>query len=263
MTRDISTSILAKKIIANCEWEKKNYFDYIAKKKTLSATPFLSGLYLKKINNNQKKENIIIISGSNFPNPISYEQILRCEVLKEIKKNYEVLFNKFKFIITGKITNGIMKYLIKKEINQIKNLFFYHDRSFLVKSKELRNFETNINSYPLSEFNNISYNEFKSYYDLLSVSKAMMFCTSAGYGFKNKALEAYAHKIKLILPNKISKRFPDELESVIYSYKKLSDFEFIFSNLLNENNFPSEDLNGLLRKKSFNSYDISLDYKND
>lgn len=257
LARDLLTSILSKKIFSNCEWEKKNYWDYFAKSKTFNATPFLSGKYLNKMNSEEDimkiKENIIIISGSMHPNPISYEQIASVVELKSLKQ--KDIFKKFKFLVTGKFSNGILNFLLKQKINELNNFFLYNDKNMYNKDKELRNFETNQNTGLMKDFKILGNKDYLTYYDLLKKSKAMLFLTKAGFGFKNKSLEAYATKNSLIMPKGLAERFPSELKQIVYSYDKIYDLLDILIDIDKKTNFVSDDLNGLIRKSSFNSYD--------
>lgn len=257
LARDLLTSILSKKIFSNCEWEKKNYWDYLAKSKTYNATPFLSGKYLNKMNSEEDlikfKKNIILISGSMHPNPISYEQILSVVKLNNIKEND--IFKKFNFVVTGKVSNGILNLLLKQKINKLNNFYFYNDKNMYHKDKELRNFETNQNTGLMKDFKILNNEDYPTYYDLLKKSKAMLFLTKAGFGFKNKTLEAYATKNSLIMPKSLAKRFPSELNQIIYSYDKVNDLLNILIEIDKKINFVSDDLNGNIRKSSFKSYD--------
>jgi hypothetical protein len=256
LARDLLTSILSKKIFSNCEWEKKNYWDYFAKSKTFNATPFLSGKYLNKMNSEEDlikiKKNIIIISGSMYPNPISYEQIASVVKLKSLEQ--KDIFKKFKFLVTGKVSNGILNFLVKQKINELNNFFIYNDKN-MYKDKELRNFETNQNTGLMKHFKILGNEDYLTYYDLLKKSKAMLFLTKAGFGFKNKSLEAYATKNSLIMPKGLAERFPSELKRIVYSYDKIYDLLDILIDIDKKTNFVSDDLNGLIRKSSFKSYD--------
>ena len=257
LARDFLTSILSKKIFSNCEWEKKNYWDYFAKSKTLNATPFLSGKYLNKMNSEEDlmkiKKNIIIISGSIYPNPISYEQIASVVELKKLKQSD--IFQKFYFVVTGKVSDGILKLLVKQKINELNNFYFYNDKNMYFKNKELRNFETNLNASLMKNFKILGNEDYLTYYDLLKKSKAMLFLTKAGFGFKNKSLEAYAAKNSLIMPKSLAERFPSELKQIVYSYDKINNLLDILIEIDKKINFISDDLNDHIRKSSFKSYD--------
>ena len=89
------------------------------KKKAITATPFLSGKYIKYLRDidKTKTEKIITISGSSHPNPISVDQIIKiADYLPKIKEKMGTKFEEFKFIVTGTIPNGALYYLKKKKL---------------------------------------------------------------------------------------------------------------------------------------------------
>ena len=81
-----------------------------------------------------------------------------------------------------------------------------------------------------------------------------MFFSDKGFGFKNKSLEAFYTKNKLILPKNLAERFPKPLQKIIEKYKSVEDIISILSNL-NQEDYTDIDINNELRKDSFSSYD--------
>lgn len=256
--RDLLTTLFAKKILTNCEWETENYWKYLSKNKALTATPYLSGKYIKHIKDVDKikDEKIITISGSSHPNPISVDQIVKIgDLLPRIKEKMGQAFDEIKFIVTGTVPNGVLEYLKRKKINEYKNFFIFIDRDLIVNFiKRESILDEILNSEPLKSFNLLNEKNYNSFYSLLGKSSASMFFSDKGYGFKNKSLEAFYTQNKLILPTKLSKRFPHHLNKIIYEYNSVDDIIKIFKNLNNED-FTDIDINNELRKESFHSYD--------
>jgi hypothetical protein len=257
---DILTSILARTIVSESEWSKNYYWKYFPFVKKYHANTFLSAPYLKKVNKLFDKKNVIIISGSYFPNSISYEQVRSIYILLALRENSK-LFEEFQFIVTGKVSLGILDFLFKKGVNQIKNLFFYHDKDNLVLAKEIRNFKSNLSSYPWSAFNSLTSDDVGNYYDLLASAKAMMFCTSAGFGTKTKAVEAMMHKCFLVLNNELFERVPNELNKIMIKYDS-NNFEDVLKTVKNYD-FPKDDFNKILKESSFKNYDQVFGYMNE
>lgn len=235
--RDLITSFFSSNVISISQWDKENYWSYFASNKCLTAPFFLPKNYMSKINQKNKK-NIIIISGSILPNSISYDQVLMIKELYAIKEHK--IFKEFKFIVTGNISRGVYLYLIKKKIHTIKNLFFYTE-----------NFT---NNDLIQKFNNISNTSFKNFYDILSISKAMLFLSSGGYGFKTKAAEAYSHNNKLIVPDNLYKKFPRELNKITYRFGNIKELNKILLDLYYKKEF-NNNINDALKKIAYTTYD--------
>lgn len=257
--RDLCISILAESVIAVSKWEKNNYWRYFPFVKKYYADFFLSSFYIKKIKNSKlNKKNIIIISGSYHPNPISYEQIRSIYILLSLKRRSK-LFKKFKFIVTGKVSKGILHFLIKKKVHHIKNVYFYYDKKSLIADKELKIYEKSFGKYPWNRFKIISSDDFGNYYQLLKIAKAMMFCTDAGFGVKTKAWEAYAHGCFLLMNEKLFEKFPRDFDLINYKYNN-DDLDIILKKLMNYN-FPQNNLNRFLKKSAYATYDKAFGYK--
>lgn len=256
--RDLFTSLFAKKILTNCQWETENYWKYFSQKKAITATPFLSGKYIKYLRDidKTKTEKIITISGSSHPNPISVDQIVKiADYLPKIKEKMGKKFEEYKFIVTGAVPNGALYYLKKKKINQLNNFYIYVDKELIINFlKKERLFDDVINSEPLKSFNLLGSKDYESFYSLLGKSSANMFFSDKGFGFKNKSLEAFYTKNKLILPKNLAERFPKPLQKIIEKYKSVEDIISILSNL-NQEDYTDIDINNELRKDSFSSYD--------
>jgi hypothetical protein len=258
--RDLCISILAESVIAVSKWEKNNYWKYFPFVKKYHADFFLSRFYLKKSKNIKlNKKNIIIISGSYHPNPISYEQIRSIYKLLFLKRKSK-LFKKFKFIVTGKVTKGILHFLIKKKVHRIKNIYFYYDEKSLIADKDFKIYKKSLKKYPWNCFNIITSEDLGNYYQLLKIAKAMMFCTEAGFGVKTKAWEAYFHGCFLLMNEKLFAKFPREFDLTSYKYNE-NDLDVILKKLINYN-FPNNNLNRLLKKSAYATYDKVFGYKN-
>ena len=81
-----------------------------------------------------------------------------------------------------------------------------------------------------------------------------MFFSDKGFGFKNKSLEAFYTKNKLILPKNLSKRFPIHLKKIIYEYDSIDEIVNILNNL-DIKDYTNVDINNEIRRDSFESYD--------
>lgn len=256
--RDLLTSFLAKKILTNCEWETNNYWNFFSKKKAITATPYLSGKYIKHLKDVDKikHEKIITISGSSHPNPISVDQIFQiANKLPKIKEKMGQSFDQIKFIVTGTIPNGVLKILKKKKINEYKNFFIYIDKKLIMNFiKRESILDEVLNSEPLKSFNLLCEKNYESYYSLLGKSSASMFFSDKGFGFKNKSLEAFYSKNKLILPKNLSKRFPIHLKKIIHEYESIDEIVNILNDL-DIKDYTNIDINNEIRRDSFESYD--------
>ena len=262
LIRDLFTAVVARKIIANCQWERDNYWSkFISKKKCYYATPYLTKDYLDKIKFYKniilnKKSDIVIIPGSSHPSPIAYHQTL-CFInfLAEAIKKKSNIISKYKFVLTGRQSYEQLLFL-KKKIDVSKlNIYLYLDKDIL-GSKVYFNYidYLKIKIPDLKILNKKNYN---SFYKLLACSKFSLILSNKGYGFKNKSLEILTLKSKLIVPEKLYNRLPRQLKNAVISTKE-NNFNQIERHLLNDNNnsFNEENnINEMIKKDSYKQYE--------
>jgi len=261
LIRDLFTAVVSKKIIANCEWERDNYWSkFLSKKKCYYATPYLSKDYLDQINLYKtvmlnKKRDIVIIPGSSHPSQIAYHQTL-CFInfLAEAIKEKSEIINKYKFVLTGRQSYEQLMFLKEKIDLSKSNIYIYLDKDILGYREYFSYIDyLKINIPDLKILNKKHYH---SFYRLLACSKFSLILSNKGYGFKNKSLEILMLKSKLIVPEKLYNRLPRQLKKVVISTEE-NNFNQIEKQLLNDNNTSTNEennINKIVEKDSYKQY---------
>lgn len=262
--RDIFTSIFSSKVIANCEWEKKFYWEKMkTQKNCFYATPYIPYKNLQLLEvyeenlNKTRKENLVVVLGSSSPSPIAEHQLLEFLIFfRRIKNLKNKIFENYKFVITGKISKGIFWYMDKYKLLENNNLFYFFDKEMFTYNEDYQNELNNIKKFCDEKFI-LTNKDYHTFYKLIAKSRFSLILSNLGYGFKNKSLEVIKLKSRLILKKSLYNRYPKEMKHELISIEdniNVSELERIMFEYDNEQTFSIDKTNLIIKKDSIKNY---------